>query len=407
MTTLQPTPQQSSRSGDGLSFARRLMAHCDGPILAAIVLGAVVRAFAFGDVPPGMHQDEASAGYDAYALLYYGIDRNGFHNPAGLIAWGSGMFALVSYVAMPFIALLGLTPIAVRLPFLVLGVASILMLAWLVKEIHGRTAARIAAFLLAIAPGPILMSRWALDANLMPPVLLAGVLTMVLALRHAWLLPLSFALFGLSLYAYGTAYIVVPVMLAMIVPYALAHRRMTIGPLAVALLMGALVAAPALLYALVNFFKWDSIVTPLFSAPRMPGPGRYETVGNFDLTSGRFFQAAFQNVCGAVRLFVVQFEQRPWNTLPGFGEIYVFSLPFTLTGLVMLCRTCLRRPFSPAWYMFAWCVATAVVTLFVDPSLNHLSVGILPKVYCTALGLSAVYERWRVPSYGIFAIYTL
>ena len=240
------------------------MAHCDGPILAAILLGAVVRAYAFGDVPPGMHQDEASAGYDAYALLYYGIDRNGFHNPAGLIAWGSGMFALVSYVAMPFIALLGLTPIAVRLPFLILGVASILMLAWLVKEIHGRTAAHIAALLLAIAPGPILMSRWALDANLMPPVLLAGVLTAVLALRRLWLLPLSFAFFGLSLYAYGTAYIAVPVMLVMIVPYALRastddNRAPGGGAIGGRARRGA---APT--YALVNFFKWDSIVTPLF-----------------------------------------------------------------------------------------------------------------------------------------------
>ena len=215
-----------------------MMRHCDGPILVAILVGTVVRAYAFGDVPPGMHQDEVSAGYDAYALLYYGIDRNGFHNPAGLIAWGSGMFALVSYVAMPFIALLGLTPIAVRLPFLILGVASILMLAWLVKEIHGRTAAHIAALLLAISPGPILMSRWALDANLLPPVLLAGVLTAVLALRRPWLLPLSFAFFGLSPYAYGTAYITVPVMLAMIVPYASAHRRMSVGPLAVVLTGG-------------------------------------------------------------------------------------------------------------------------------------------------------------------------
>ncbi len=258
-----------------------MMRHCDGPILVAILVGTVVRAYAFGDVPPGMHQDEVSAGYDAYALLYYGIDRNGFHNPAGLIAWGSGMFALVSYVAMPFIALLGLTPIAVRLPFLILGVASILMLAWLVKEIHGRTAAHIAALLLAISPGPILMSRWALDANLLPPVLLAGVLTAVLALRRPWLLPLSFAFFGLSPYAYGTAYITVPVMLAMIVPYALAHRRMSVGPLAVALLVGGLVAVPALLYALVNFFKWDPIVTPWFSARGCRGPAvtrRWETL---------------------------------------------------------------------------------------------------------------------------------
>src|SRR5580704_10517242 len=99
-------------------LATWLAARVDLPILCMFVVGTVVRAYAFGAIPPGLQQDEASAGYDAYALLHYAIDRNGFHNPVAFVAWGSGMFALGAYLAMPFIAILGLNAFAIRLPFL-------------------------------------------------------------------------------------------------------------------------------------------------------------------------------------------------------------------------------------------------------------------------------------------------
>src|SRR5262249_29021390 len=157
---------------------------CDLTILACLLLGAGVRIYAFVAFPPGLHQDEVSAGYDAFALLKYGIDRNGFHNPVALVGWGSGMFALGSYVAMPFIALLGLSPFSLRLPVLIAGIASIALVAKLAKEIRGLLVARIAAFLLAICPWHIIVSRWALDSNLLPFVLLVGTLTFVLSLKH-------------------------------------------------------------------------------------------------------------------------------------------------------------------------------------------------------------------------------
>lgn len=60
-------------------------------IVAAIMLvGILVRLLFVGRYPAGLNQDEASAGYDAFAVLNYGIDRNGIHNPMHLIAWGSG-----------------------------------------------------------------------------------------------------------------------------------------------------------------------------------------------------------------------------------------------------------------------------------------------------------------------------
>ena len=49
----------------------------DKALFVLIVLAAViVRVVLFGAHPAGLNQDEASVGYDAWALMNYGVDRN-------------------------------------------------------------------------------------------------------------------------------------------------------------------------------------------------------------------------------------------------------------------------------------------------------------------------------------------
>lgn len=70
--------------------------------------GLFIRLWQFGNVPDGVNQDEAFAGYEAYSILHYGKDSFGYHMPVYLTAWGSGMNALNSYLMIPFIAVFGL-----------------------------------------------------------------------------------------------------------------------------------------------------------------------------------------------------------------------------------------------------------------------------------------------------------
>ena len=161
------------------AFRSLVCSRCDWVILASFLLGTLVLAFAFGSVPPGLNVDEASPGYDAYALLQYGIDRNGFHNPLAFVAFGSGTSAMEPYLVMPFVALFGLNTFALRLPFLLAGVAAIFLFARLVTEVHGARTARVATFLLAICPWHIMIPRLAHESSLLPFVMLAGALAAV------------------------------------------------------------------------------------------------------------------------------------------------------------------------------------------------------------------------------------
>lgn len=45
-------------------------------IIITLLIGFFVRIVRISDIPNALNNDEASAGYEAYSILNYGIDRN-------------------------------------------------------------------------------------------------------------------------------------------------------------------------------------------------------------------------------------------------------------------------------------------------------------------------------------------
>ena len=86
-------------------------------------------------MPNALNVDEASSGYDAFSILKYGIDRGGNPFPIALYAWGSGQSALYSYMMIPFILIGGLTVYTMRLPMALIGIATLYMIYYLIKNI--------------------------------------------------------------------------------------------------------------------------------------------------------------------------------------------------------------------------------------------------------------------------------
>ena len=100
-----------------------------------LIIGILIRIVGITDMPNALNCDEASAGYEAFSLLNYGIDRNGNHNPSFLVAWGSGQNALLTYLIIPLIKIFGLKTIAIRLPMAILGCVSLVILYLLLRKI--------------------------------------------------------------------------------------------------------------------------------------------------------------------------------------------------------------------------------------------------------------------------------
>ena len=98
----------------------------EGAVLALILLvGCLVRLAALDKSPLGLHQDEAYSAYNAWSVMHYGVDSYGYVRPVYYTVWGSGMNVLYSWLTMPFLALMGTTVQAIRLPQAILGCLSI------------------------------------------------------------------------------------------------------------------------------------------------------------------------------------------------------------------------------------------------------------------------------------------
>lgn len=77
-------------------------------LLVILVLGILVRLMGIGEVPKGIHIDEAGMAYDAYSISEYGTDRYGNQFPLYLENFGQGQSVMCMYLISPFIKLFGL-----------------------------------------------------------------------------------------------------------------------------------------------------------------------------------------------------------------------------------------------------------------------------------------------------------
>ena len=201
---------------------------------AIIAAGCAVRLFALGSIPCGLNQDEAFAGYNAWALLHYDVDSSGYHNPVYFTAWGSGMNALESYLMIPFVALFGTGTAVLRLPQALMACLSLICVYDLGKHISGRRFALCAVAVLATSPWHIMMARWALESNLSPAFLLLGLCFFMRGLSRGRWLYASAAAYGFSLYTYATIWPIVPILVLAQAAYALWMKKLRlrnlIGP---------------------------------------------------------------------------------------------------------------------------------------------------------------------------------
>lgn len=389
-----------------MTLKKYLTARADLVIVAAFVVGFLVRAWAFGSIPAGLNQDEASTAYDAFSLIHYGVDRIGFPFPVVLVSWGSGMYAFASYIAAPFIGLFGLSIFTARLPHLLFGLMDLIIFPLLLLKLTDKWTARAGALLLAVMPWHIMISRWGLDSNLFPSLFLLGAYCMVIAKNKPWTLMLSALFFGLSLYAYGTAYVAVPVFLLLASVYNVIRKQ---WPMKYFLWSGGIfivLALPIALFIAINKFDWPSIVTPIFSIPHLTGTPRYETTGNIHLTDPQFFVNLWKNLADAGRLLMTQDDGLPWNAISGYGVMYLFALPIAILGFLHLCEETIRKKNIKLSLLFFWCIAAIVLCAFVSVNINRINVALFPLIACVALGI-AYFRKHSFVIYPVAALYLI
>lgn len=357
-------------------------------LLAILLLGILVRVVGIGEAPRGFNQDEASAGYDAFAILKYGIDRNGIHNPVHLIAWGSGQNAAYSWLCMPFIALLGLSVWSVRLPMALVGCVSLVIFYFLLKNIHRENKAFVllGTFLFAIFPWHIMKSRWSLESNLFPDLVLWGTFLLSQYLRKgkSGYLYTSMFLFGFSAYSYGSAYCFLPFFVLPVGICLLLRKKVTWKQALVCVLVLGVTVLPILLFVFINTFDYPQIELGFLTIPRLYVNRHTEMASVF---SGNFLESSLKNFRDALKILVTQEDGLPWNAMPPFGLTYRVTLPLTLWGLVLCLKNIRKRNAQgPEFLMDLWFAASVVLMFVVKPNINRINIIMIPWMYYTIAG---------------------
>jgi len=152
-------------------------------LIIILAVSAVLRLWSLSTNPPHLTPDEAALGYNAYSILKTGRDEYGKLLPIIFKSFGDYKPGLYVYLAVPFVALFGLSEFAVRLPSALAGVIAVWLLYLIVRELFkekklaiGRQSlAIIASFLLAISPWHIHFSRGAWEVNVSLTLTLAGI----------------------------------------------------------------------------------------------------------------------------------------------------------------------------------------------------------------------------------------
>lgn len=183
------------------------------------VLAVFLRLWQLGSVPVSPDWDEAALGYNAYSILKTGRDEYGTWLPRSLRSFDDYKPPLYTYLTIPSVAVFGLNTWATRLPSAVMGILAVIGTYYLAQILIGKKKSAvplIAQFLLAISPWHLQFSRIAFEANTGITLNIWGLVAFFRGLNSLPWMAFSAFLFGLSLYAYHSERLFVPLLLIII-----------------------------------------------------------------------------------------------------------------------------------------------------------------------------------------------
>lgn len=357
-------------------------------VIVFLIVGIVARVWKFGIVPGDINQDEAFAAYEAYSLLNYGIDSHGYRFPVYLVAWGSGMNALNTYLMMPFIAVFGLKTWVIRLPQLICACLTLYAVYLIIKKVYNEKIALCALFLLTISPWHIFLSRWGLESNLAPAFLIFGLYFFMRGIEQPKCFLISALMYGLSLYCYATIWPVVPIILLLQFLYCLYYKKIIFSKeIIFAVMILSFLALPLLIFLLINAGVMEEILLPFVSIPRL----LYMRANEISLKN------IVDNYVNLRTIILQQSDSLIWNSTDKYGIFYYCSLPFVFLGggiiLVRVIKRFKNKEFNLEVFIFIQFIAGMLLGLLIHVNITRVNIIFIPLIMFAAVGVWEVCER--------------
>lgn len=312
-----------------------------------LLFAFALRAFRLSTHPTPLSADEAFIAASARWLAATGRDLNGSLLPPYLKGAGSlgSMGILTPLLTAPFVALLGMSALAVRLPALLMAMGSLILMAAWVYRTCGKGGALLALFMGALAPWAFMSARFGTAAHALLFTLLLGGYLLTKPLSHAKQRPAFLyggtAALAACMYTVDVAWIVAPLFMIGYAIYALARQHSKPLHIISAVGLFLLLSLPAFCVAAVNLLGLNPFQ---FFFMRIERFNQAIPLVHSALRAG-----SFETVCYALRQNFVSWlgwltlnihtdeftptgVWTPWNQ----ESAYAFLIPFLLVGVCAL-----------------------------------------------------------------------
>ncbi|MEM3394179.1 MAG: glycosyltransferase family 39 protein [Candidatus Methanomethylicia archaeon] len=339
-------------------------------------------------MPPHLGNDEISIASDAYSIINTGRDLTGKKLPLSFKSHNTYKAPLYIYLAAPLVKIFGNNELSVRLPSVILGSLTLLIIFFLVKRItNNEFVAFFSAFLLAISPWHVYVSRVAYEANIALFFLTLGLLIFFSAKSNRVLFFSSLSL-ALSLYGYHTEWVFVPLLMLFLFVFPGKFSRLR-------LLYYWLV--PFLLFILPLFLDWwinrtNSRAFTEFIGNDFELNNRLASVGNFlnrIFIVFTFWLDKYLSYIDLRSMFTKGLDISPSYQSATFGLFNILSLPFFLLGIY--CFFCEEEVTKLSKrLLFFWFFIGPLVPSFTEGSFNYIR------------NLVSIFPWLILISYGIF-----
>lgn len=358
-----------------------------------------LRFFEVNTNPPSLNWDEVSLGYNAYSILKTGKDEWGETLPLSFRAYGDFKLPAYVYVDVPFIAVFGLNEIGVRLPSMLAGVLTVILVYLIIKELtQDEPTALLGMFLITILPWHIILSRIALEANLALLLITTSIYFLILVTHKKRSLILSALFLGLSLFTYNSSRVVaLPLaILAIGFFFPTIKKIKRVALLSLLVFLGFfIVAIPiAFLQDSSARYRWTQIldegainrINELRGSSALPPLAKELTINKVTYFIPEVFKGYISHF-NPDFLFISGGSNYQYS-VPGSGLILWVMLPILIAGVIFVAKS-KKREF---WFVLGWLLVSplpAAITRDAPHSLRSLFM-IPPLIIISTLGIIGI-----------------
>ncbi len=364
-------------------------------LTAAAIFAAflITRLYRLDIVPFGahrMHIDELGAAYDAFCISDYGVDQFLYRMPVYFKCFGEGQNALYTYLAVIAFRIGGISIFTFRLPAVICAAGAFAALYFMLRDMLDRWYAVVGLALMTVMPVFMMSEHWGLEAYLLMSFVIISLCFQIRAVTKDSSLCYFLAgiSWGLSLYTYSMAYVIVPLFLFFSFIALIVYKKLS--------LKNALLAGIPLVLLGLPLFVQQLVM--------MEAIQPFSFMGLVDFWSTSHYRADEISIANVPENLIMSFkytyvaDRSAYDANAKWGTMYYITIPFILVGIIASARDVIKnvraKVLDPWMFVWMFFIVSRIFLLFVKyPNINRIN-GIFPAYLLFAVyGIRTVAEK--------------